>query len=147
MRRSLRASVLGSLILSGGCGAESPAGPEGPGKGPITRLANGNALQLISITPAKGTRLRAGEPVTVNVTLYYSLASFDFSDVELHLLNQGGLGLNEGVFVPVRRGSGTLTLTNTATVPPRGNDWITVACGMWPQGSGPVELTVKYNVQ
>jgi hypothetical protein len=107
----LRNSVLLlALAVVSACGADSPTAP--------TR----DWIELNSLTPASGTTLTAGDRVTFTATVTCTIVSSGSGSVVLLLLDQGNRTLNPSApMTTLPKGTTTVTLTDTLTVPPSGS--------------------------
>jgi hypothetical protein len=101
------------LAFLGGCGSDTPTGP------------TTDFIAIESMVPAAGTTLVPGERVTFTAVLTCTIVSADGGVTAMVLQdqrNQSLLGFDErSPQVELRRGTETVTLSHTITVPPSGN--------------------------
>jgi hypothetical protein len=106
-------SFIVSLSLLAGCASDSPAGP------------TTDFISIRSIVPADGTVLTAGAPVTFTATLECTIVSADGGFTALVVQDQRNQSLRPGdTLAPeaaLRRGTTTVTLSQTITAPASGS--------------------------
>jgi hypothetical protein len=137
IRRAVVLAVL-SLALFACSDSDSPTEP------PLT-----DAVTIESATPAAGTALRRGTQVTFTVTARYTLGSASEGRLSLVIQDQTNQNI-AGTPQPearVPRGQGTVTLTDTLTIPATATT-VRVIVPMFPQGATQTSITgsVSYNV-
>jgi len=141
--RGTRGSIVGAASLAmlalAACGGGSPSGPS-PVPTPTPTPAVSDAVSLTSIVPAAGTRIAAGERVTLTATVAYTLASAPSGRIYLVLQDQLDAGLQDPgnprtqPSVAVTRGSGTTTLTESIVVPATGVTTLKLYFPLFPDG-------------
>jgi hypothetical protein len=106
-------SVIACVVLLTACAADAPTAP------------TTDSIRIVSITPATGTTLVAGERVTFTAVLSCRIAHADGGFTALVLQDQGNrslLGFDERPPEAVlQKGTATVTLTHTITIPQSGS--------------------------
>lgn len=101
------------VVTLAACGSETPTQP------------SGDWIDLNALSPAGGATLTAGERVTFTATVTCTVVSTDGGMVALVLGDQGNRSLyGAGEPTPMStlpRGTTTVTLSGTITVPPSGS--------------------------
>ena len=102
------------IVLLAACGgADSPTAP------------TSEWIDLNSLTPAAGTTLTAGDRVTVTATVTCTIVNSDGGHTALLITDQGFQTLNappsDAAVATLSKGTATVTLTDTITVPPSGS--------------------------
>jgi hypothetical protein len=92
------------------CGGETPTSPDR------------DWIEFVSLTPASGTALTAGERVTFTTTVACTVASSDGGRVALLLQDQGNRSLQTAPPTEtLPKGDKTVTMSDTITVPVSGS--------------------------
>jgi hypothetical protein len=116
---------------------------------PTATSDRGDRLELVSIVPPSGAKVRAGQAASFTATVNYTLVA-ERGIVSLLVGNEGGNSLYPpGTLEPSReigQGSGTLTLAASVTVPPAGVRQVQVHVVMSQQRYADLFVTVKYLV-
>ena len=114
---------------------------------PTATSVRGDRLELVSISPESGSKVRAGQAVTFTATVRYTLAA-DVGYVSMVVLNEGGQSLpgSSEQSNLVGRGSATMTLSDSATVPQAGVRQVQVHVFMSQPSYADLSVTVKYAV-
>jgi hypothetical protein len=78
-----------------------------------------DTISLTSVTPADGTRVAPGSTLTVSGTVRYQLGSSSSGNILLVFEDQNGSPLLDGPrqSVPIQRGQGTVSISDTLVVP------------------------------
>lgn len=143
-RASLAAatSLAAGLII--GCGDSSPTAPTGT---PAPPTATGNVISLGSITPTAGTLLHQSQTVTFTATLNYTLTSAASGKIVMVIQDQFQQNLKPAgaaqVAVPVMRGTGMATLSDSITIPSAGVSFVTVFLPLVPEGDTRTDVVVS----
>jgi hypothetical protein len=113
--------VLLVWLTVAGCGGDHPTAPTQSLES-FTVSESGDSLSLPALNPAPGTILQAGRSVPIALTVQYTLASADFGRVILAIQDDTGRLLQRPPqpVQPVRRGSGTLNLSDQISIPAGG---------------------------
>ena len=115
--------VLLALLATTACGGESPTAP------------TTDWIELNSITPSSGTTLTAGERVTFTTTVTCTIVNADGGYVVLLLVDQGNRSLSaSSPTAQLSKGTATVTLTDTITVPVSGST-VTAVLPLFVNGS------------
>ncbi len=125
-----------SLLLIAGCGSNSPTTP------------TTDFIALDSIVPAAGTALNAGERVTFTAVVTCTIVSSNSGFTVMVLQDQ----LNRSLLppgesppqAPLLKGTATVTLTTTVTIPPSGST-VTVALPIFVSESNTTRAAVTRN--
>ena len=129
------------IVLLAACGgADSPTAP------------SSEWIDLNSLTPATGTTLTAGDRVTVTATVTCTIVNSDGGHTALLITNQANQTLNappsDAAVATLPKGTTTVTLTDTITVPPSGST-VKVVLPLFINGSNATRMarTVDYAVR
>src|SRR5215210_3804759 len=137
IRRAVVLAALSLALLTAACN-DSPTEP-----------SLSDAVAIESIVPAANTVLRRGTQVTITVTARYTLGSASEGRVSLVIQDQNNqiIGLLPQPEARVTRGVGSVTLTNTLTVPASATS-VRVFVPLHPQGAASTSTvaTVTYIV-
>jgi hypothetical protein len=111
----LRHAILcGVLCLAPACGADSPTSP-----------TDRDWIEIVSITPARGAVLSAGQPLSITLTASVTVASKDGGHAVLVVIDQANRTLNNPAGpqsrVTLTKGRANVTIADTVTVPPAGS--------------------------
>lgn len=100
----------------------------------------------MSMQPAEGTALIAGEPVTFIATVDCTIATSDSGSVSLIVQAPGVI--NDPRSFPLPKGTRTVTLTSTAVMPASGTP-VTVFLPLWVNSSNVTAMMkrVSYSVR
>jgi hypothetical protein len=106
-------SFVVSLFLLSGCGGNTPTAP------------TTDSITVVSILPAAGTTLIAGERVTFTAVVTCTIATAEGGFTALVLQDQRNLSLLQGEErapeATLRKGTATVTLSQTITIPMSGS--------------------------
>ena len=115
------------------------------------KAADGYSIDLVSVSPAAGTPLTRGSRVEFHITVSYSMTIAKTGVIVLVFQdekNRGAQGRAPQVMQPVSDASGTVTLTETITVPDDALE-LRLFVPLVPEGikntSG--EVTIRYPVE
>jgi hypothetical protein len=116
----------------------------------VNGSAQGYSVQLVSASPMPGTKMAAGQTVDFKVTVSYELSIAEKGAIILVVQDENNKNLTEGRAqerAPVKRGKGTVTLTQRLVVPGGSNE-VRLFIPLVPNGidntSG--ELVLRYPV-
>ena len=135
------AFVAAAVVGISGCdGSSSPSEPAGL-----------NDLTVVSITPPQGTTLSAGQAVTFDATLRYTLSAGASGEISIVIQDQDDVVLQTGVqpAVPVTAGSGVVNLSDSVTIPASGVSLVRVFFALFFDGGGgrtDIATVVTYDV-
>lgn len=133
--------VAAAVVAAAGCnGSSSPSEPAGL-----------NDVTVVSITPPEGTTLTAGQAVTFDATLRYTLSAGSSGNVGIVIQDQDNVVLQTGVQpqVPVAAGSGVVSLSDSVTIPASGVSLVRVFFPLFFDGGGGgtnIVTSVTYDV-
>jgi hypothetical protein len=129
-------ALLLAAALGGGCTGQTSTAPAPP-----------NAITIVTLTPAAGTRLAPGAAVTFSATLAYMLNNAGSAEVSMVIEDQGNVVLNSGnqPTTVVSATQGTATLTGALTVPAAGVTQLQVLFTLTPNTSVPIPVVAAAN--
>ena len=126
------------------CGGSSPTAPSPPAPTPTPAA---DAVSIVAITPAEGTLLAPGQAVAFAVTLGYTLATADSGQIVMVIQDQSDTGLQKvgqpQPSVTVRRGTTTVTLSDSVNIPSVGVSQVRVFFPLIPAGATRTETLVR----
>jgi hypothetical protein len=133
-----RCLLLVSLVTLASCGgADSPTGP------------TSEWIDLNSLAPAAGTALTAGDQVAFTATVTCTIVNSDGGHTALLLTDHANRSLNNpSPTATLSKGTKTVTLTSTITVPPTGST-VNVVLPLFINGSDTTRMarTASYPVR
>jgi hypothetical protein len=120
---AIRIGVVVLALVSVSCGGSTPTAPKT------------DWIELNALTPPNGTVLTSGERVTFTATVTTTVVTSDGGSTGLALYDQGNRNLHTNQpLTPLPKGSATVTLTDTITIPASGST-INLAVPLWINGS------------
>ena len=130
------------VLLACGGSPTAPTATPAP-----TPLPVADAISAVSIVPAAGTPLRASETVTFTATLVYTLATAESGQIVVVIQDQDNRQLQQiGRPQPaaaISKGTGTVTLADTITIPASGVSSVRVIFPLVPAGATRTEVLVS----
>lgn len=142
--------VLVVLLLSAcdlnllGSWSFAPAGPTGPTGPPPP--STGDSITIVSISPPQGDLVK-GSDVTFTAIVSWRLASADSGLIHMIIRGQNGFQTGRQPAEPIAAGSGTLTLTDTITIPAQGVTAMQVFLELFPRFGSGTSRVVRYGVR
>lgn len=122
-RYAIAAALLCCLV---GCGSDSPTSP------------TSDWIEVVSITPARGTTLTSGATLTITVIASCTIVNSSSGYAVLIISDHADRTLNTpsgtSAIAPLNKGSATVTITDTITVPVSGAT-VNVQAALFVEGS------------
>ena len=128
--------VLGTLLALAGCDGETPTSPSLSTQHTVTE----DTINVASITPVGGTRLRPGQEVTFEAMVSYELGTIDTGLIRMVIQDQTDSIIQAIPRDPlqdrtVERGSGTVSFSDVVTIPGSGVTEVNVFFPLFPAGA------------
>jgi hypothetical protein len=125
--------ALGCALLAG-CNSGSPSAPGEP-----------DLLSIAALSPAAGTTLAPGGPVTFSATLDYALNSSSAATISLVAADQDGHVLNpdDEVTTVVSQGVGSVNLSARVAIPAAGVSQVRVSFQLAPSRAFSSQVTAS----